>query len=130
MPIVRVDIYSGFPSSYKRAILDSIHGALVHSFKIPEGDRNQTIREFSESDFDRSDGKTKKFTMIEITAFSGRSREAKRELYRQIVANLAASPGVDPNDVLISLNEIELVNWAVQGGKVADEVDLGFSVKV
>lgn len=130
MPIVRVDIYNGFSSTYKRAILDAVHTALVHSFKIPVEDRNQTIREFVEEDFDRSCGKSKQFTMIEIVAFSGRSREAKRELYKGIVTNLESSPGISPNDVLITLNEVELVNWGVQGGQVADEVDLGFEVKV
>lgn len=130
MPIVRVDIYSGFSSAYKRALLDSIHQALVYAFKIPDGDRNQTIREYPEQDFDRSTGKSRQFTMIEIAAFAGRSRDAKRELYSRIVSNLAVSPGIPPNDVLITLNEIELVNWGVHGGQVADEVDLGFKVNI
>jgi phenylpyruvate tautomerase PptA (4-oxalocrotonate tautomerase family) len=130
MPIVRIDILEGFSSNYKRSLLDSVHEALVYSFKIPGSDRNQTIREFSEQNFDRSEGKTKQFTMIEISAFAGRSREAKRTLYSRIVANLVKSPGISANDVLITLNEIELVNWGVQGGQVADEVDLGFQVKV
>ena len=128
--VVRVDIYAGFSATYKRAVLDAIHTALVHSFKTPVEDRNQTIREFAEEDFDRSGGKSKQFTMIEIVAFLGRSREAKRELYKEIASKLARSPGISPNDVLITLNEVELVNWGVQGGQIADEVDLGFEVKV
>ena len=130
MPIIRIDIYAGYSSDYKRGILDSVHEALVHAFKIPDGDRNQTIREFAESDFDRSEGKSKQFTMIEVSAFKGRSREAKRELYRRIVSNLVRSPGIPAVDILITINETELVNWGVQGGQVADEVDLGFKVDV
>ena len=94
MPIVRIDIYSGFSSDYKRSLLNAVHEALVHSFKIPDDDRNQTIREFSDENFERSGGKTRQFTMIEIAAFSGRSREAKRDLYGRIVTNLADTPGI------------------------------------
>ena len=130
MPIVRIDIYSGFSAEYKRSVMEAVHDALVKTFRIPNDDRNQVVREYTDENFDRSGGKTRQFTMIEIAAFSGRSRDAKRELYRRLVENLNKSPGILPSDVLITLNEIDLENWGVHGGQMADEVELGFSVKV
>ncbi|MGD0038017.1 MAG: tautomerase family protein [Bacteroidota bacterium] len=130
MPIVRIEIYNGFDAGYRKKILDGVHQALVDSFKIPDSDRNQLIYEFDDDSLERSANKSRSFTIIEITAFKGRSREAKRILYRKIVENLKTSPGIEPNDIFITINEPELVNWGVLGGKCADETDLGFNVNI
>ncbi len=88
------------------------------------------ISEFDDDHFERSENKSRSFIIIEITAFKGRSRDAKRNLYRFIVENLGVSPGINPEDILITISEPELVNWGVDGGKCADETDLGFDIKV
>jgi phenylpyruvate tautomerase PptA (4-oxalocrotonate tautomerase family) len=129
LPIVRIEIYKGFDSGHKKKILDGVHQALVDSFKILDSDRNQLIYEFDDDSFERSAHKSKLCTIIEITAFKGRSREAKRMLYEKIVGNLKISPGIEPKDILITINEPELVNWGVNG-KCADETDLGFKIDV
>ena len=130
MPIVRIEIYKGFDAGYKKKIFNGVHKALVDSFKIPDSDRNQLVYEFDDDSFERSKNKSKSFTIIEITAFKGRSREAKRMLFQKIVENLKASPGIEPKDILIIINEPELVNWGINGGKCADETDIGFNVDV
>jgi phenylpyruvate tautomerase PptA (4-oxalocrotonate tautomerase family) len=130
LPVVRIEIYKGFDAGHKRKILDGVHQALVESLKIPDSDRNQLIYEFDDDNFERSSSKSRSFTVIEITAFKGRSREAKRMLYQKIVENLKTSPGIEPKDVLITILEPDLVNWGIQGGKCADETDIGFNVDV
>ena len=130
MPIVKIEIYKGFDAGYRKKILDGVHQALVDSFKIPDSDRNQLIYEFDDDRFERNANKSRAFTIIEITAFKGRSREAKRMLYRKIVENLKAMPGIEPEDILITINEPELVNWGIHGGKCADETDIGFNVDI
>jgi phenylpyruvate tautomerase PptA (4-oxalocrotonate tautomerase family) len=130
MPIVRVEIYKGFDTTYKQKILDGVHKALVDSFKILDSDRNQLIYEFDDAHFERSAGKSRSFIIIGVTAFKGRSREAKRMLYQKVIENLKVSPGIQPNDIMIIINEPEMVNWGIRGGKCADETDLGFNVNV
>ena len=130
LPVVRIEIYKGFDAGYRKKILDGVHQALVDSFKIPDSDRNQLIYEFDDDSLERSANKSRSFTIIEITAFKGRSREAKRMLYRKIVENLKTSPGIEPKDILITITEPELVNWGIHGGKCADETDLGFDVNI
>ena len=130
MPIVRIEIYNGFDAGYKKKIVEGVHHALVDSFQIPDSDRNQLMVELNDDSFERSANKSRSFTIIEITAFKGRSREAKRMLYRKIVENLNTSPGLEPADIVITINEPELVNWGIQGGKCADETDIGFRVDV
>lgn len=130
MPVVKIEMYKGFDAQYKGAILESIHEALVWAFKIPDDDRNQIITERDETLFERSGGKTKQFLIIEIVPFKGRSRDAKRNLYKRIVENLERSPGIKPSDTLIYINEIDVINWGIEGGRIADEVQLGFKIDV
>jgi 4-oxalocrotonate tautomerase family enzyme len=129
MPLVRIDMYKGRSAQEKKVILEAVHRALVSAFKIPENDRNQRIYEFDEADFERRSTRSKAFLIIEITAFQGRSREAKKRLFATIVENLSAQTGISPSDVMIVIHEPPLENWGI-GGKPADEVNLGFSVKV
>jgi phenylpyruvate tautomerase PptA (4-oxalocrotonate tautomerase family) len=53
---------------------------------------------------------------IQITWNEGRSLEQKKALYQAIVAGLAASPGVRPEDVLINLVEVRKENWSFGRG--------------
>lgn len=129
MPLVRIEIYKGKEKAYKQAILEGVHKALVSAFRIPENDRNQRIFELEEENFERNTNKTDRFTIIEITAFRGRSPEAKRKLYREIFDNLHRDPGISETDILIYLNEPDLENWGIKG-LPASEINLRFEVNV
>jgi phenylpyruvate tautomerase PptA (4-oxalocrotonate tautomerase family) len=130
MPLVRIEILKGKDTKFKKAVMDGVHRALVDAIKIPEYDRMQTLYELDPENFERSAGKTENVVLIELTIFKGRSPEAKKKLYSDIVANLEKSPGIDPKDVLIVIHEPELINWGVDGGKPASEADLGFNINV
>lgn len=130
MPLVKVEIIRGRSSDYKKAVLNGIHSALVEAFKIPDYDRNQRLYELERENFEFSNTKTEQVTLIEITAFKGRSFEAKKNLYLAIVRNLGESPGIKGTDITIVLHEPPLENWGIWGGKPASEVDLGFKIEV
>ena len=130
MPLVRIDIIEGKSAGYKKTVMDGVHDALVEAFKIPQDDRNQLISEHSRADFETRSTRSENFTLIEITAFAGRSLEAKRKLYSQIAANLARSPGIKSEDILIVIHEPPLDNWGIHGCKPASEVGIGFKVNV
>ncbi len=130
MPLVRITIRSGKSSNYRKALLDGAHNALVQAFKIPENDRYQILQEHDPEHFEAPQAKTENITLIEITAFKGRSNEAKKELYRAIVENLAKNPGIKGDDILIIIHEPPLENWGIRGGRPASEVNIGFRVDV
>lgn len=130
MPIVRIEIYKGRTADYKHAILDGVHRALVDAFKIPDDDRNQILYEHSSENFERRSIRSESFTIVEITAFKGRSFDAKKLLYSEIVKNLKLNPGIEGNDIIIILNEQPLGNWGIHGGKPANETDIGFNINV
>lgn len=130
MPLVRVEIFKGKNNAYKKALLDGIHEALVASFHIPDHDRMQRLYELDPDKFEIAPSKTDQCTLIEITAFPGRSLQAKKDLYRAIVTNLGKSPGIDGNDIMIVLHEPPLDNWGIRGGKLPSEANLEFDINI
>jgi phenylpyruvate tautomerase PptA (4-oxalocrotonate tautomerase family) len=128
MPIVHVHVRAGRPAAERQAILDGVHAALVTAFRIPESDRNQILHEHAAEHLES--GKGPAFTLVEITAFPGRSADAKRTLYREVVANLKAAPGIPPASVMIVLHEPPLESWGIRGGQAGSDVAIGFKVDV
>jgi hypothetical protein len=87
------------------ALIDAVHSALREALKVPETDRTLSLIEHPASHFAVPPCRGEKFTLVEVTMFSGRSLGAKRTLYRAIVRNLAAH-GVPMLDIKITLIEI------------------------
>ena len=111
------------------AVIDAVQSALREALKIPEGDRTLRLIEHPPSHFAVPPGRGEKFTLIEVTMFSGRSMSAKRTLYQAIVRNLAALD-VPPSDIKITLIETPPENWGIRSGTPASEIDLGFKIDV
>ncbi len=111
--------------------MDAVHAALVAAFRIPPRDKHVRLlvhepHRFAvppaQTDPDRS-------TLISIDCFAGRSIEAKRKLYAEIVTRLSAL-GIPPDHVSITLRESATENWGIRGGQAACDVELGFNVSV
>lgn len=127
MPLVHVHLRAGRSLAERRAILDGIHAAFVEAVKIPATDRNQLLHEYAPEDFEARYGTDAVF--VEAMLFPGRSRDAKRALYRLVAENLERA-GVPRDRVLIVVHEPPLENWGIRGGQCAADVDLGFKVNV
>ncbi len=70
-----------------------------------------------------------RLTNISLFVLRGRSLSAKRQLYKNIVDNLAPL-GIPAQCILIKLHEIDAENVGVRGGQAVCDVDLGYSVHV
>jgi phenylpyruvate tautomerase PptA (4-oxalocrotonate tautomerase family) len=124
MPLVTVTLREGKPPAWKHALLAGVHRALVAS-GVPEADRFQRVIELSEDDF-RFDGtypdlaspRSGDFVLIEILWSVGRSVKVKRKAVADIVDALRASPGLDPDNVMIAFKETQWENWAFGGGRL------------
>ncbi len=129
MPLVKIETRRSLKVAEKKNLFNAVHSALREALGILEEDRNIRFVSYSPEDFQVPPGKTLNFTLVEITLFAGRSPEAKKNLYRNIVGNLGEL-GISPVDVFIVLHEVPLENWGIRGGIPASEVDLGFDVQV
>jgi phenylpyruvate tautomerase PptA (4-oxalocrotonate tautomerase family) len=121
MPLVRVSLRRGKPAAYRKAILDGIYQAMISTFNVPNEDRFMVINEHDEPDFSYSPtylgiNRTDDLILIQLTVSNTRGVEQKKALFRQIVENLRASPGVRPEDVFINLVEVVPANWSFGNG--------------
>jgi phenylpyruvate tautomerase PptA (4-oxalocrotonate tautomerase family) len=129
MPLVTIETRRGLPPVTKRQLFDATHEALMAAFKIPDHDRGQRLIEYAPEDFEIPPGRGERFTIVTIEAFAGRSIEAKRALYRELVNRFEAA-GVPKADVFIVLKEIPMENWGLRGGIAGCDIDFGFQIKV
>ena len=110
-------------------LIEAVHSALQEALKIPPHDRLLRLVEHAPSHFAVPPGRGERYTLIEVTMFSGRSLDARRKLYRAIVQNLATL-GIPATDIKITLIETPPENWGLRGGIPASEIDLGFKIDV
>jgi phenylpyruvate tautomerase PptA (4-oxalocrotonate tautomerase family) len=131
MPSTLIEVRRPYGPEQESGLVEAVHAALVDAFKIPEEDRCVRLLSYEPHRFICSPELTKPecYTVITVTAFSGRSLDAKRELYRGITERLKVL-GIPPSHTKIVLNEVPRENWGLRGGMPASEIDLGFKVEV
>lgn len=120
MSLVRIDLRKGKSTAYRQEVGRAISEALVSS-GVPAKDRFQIIAEHEPENFLFDPDylgirRSEDLVMIQITWSEGRSLAQKKALYQAIVAALAASPGLRPDDVLINLVEVKEDNWSFGRG--------------
>jgi len=111
------------------AVIEAVQSALREALLLPDWDRTLRLIEHAPDHFAVPPGRGPRYTLIEVTMFSGRSMAAKRALYRAVVRNLE-KVGVPAGDIKITLIEVPPENWGIRGGHPASEVDLGFKIEV
>jgi phenylpyruvate tautomerase PptA (4-oxalocrotonate tautomerase family) len=121
MPLVRVSLRKGKPAAYRKAVLDGVYRAMISTFNVPDEDRFMVVNEHDEADFSYSNSymgiaRTDDLLLIQLTVSNTRGVAQKKALFRQIVENLKASPGVRPEDVFINLVEVLPDNWSFGHG--------------
>lgn len=131
MPNVLIEVRRQYPPEQETALMGAVHAALREAFKIPAHDRTLRLVVHDPHRFAVSPelAKPEAYTLITIDAFAGRSIEAKRNLYQEIVRNMEKL-GIPKDHVTIVLNEVAQENWGICGGQAASDVDLGFKVDV
>jgi phenylpyruvate tautomerase PptA (4-oxalocrotonate tautomerase family) len=121
MPIAHISLRKGKPSSYLKALSDGVHRALVEAFDVPADDRFQVIHQHEPEElvFDRhykGGPRSDDFVLICITAGKPRSTPVKEAFYRRLTEVLAESPGIRPEDVMVSVTLTEFDGWSFAGG--------------
>ncbi|WP_299481431.1 tautomerase family protein [uncultured Roseibium sp.] len=121
MPLVHVSLRTGKSDSYRQAIFDGVYRAMHEEFNVPEDDQFMTVTEHTAANFrygasyldiHRSDD----LVFIQITANNTRTLEQKKALFRRVAELLGEEPEIRPEDVFVSLVEVEKENWSLGNG--------------
>jgi phenylpyruvate tautomerase PptA (4-oxalocrotonate tautomerase family) len=131
MPYVLIETRREYSEAEEAALIDAVHGALQRAFRIPPEDRHVRLLAHRPHRFAVPPGTAQpdRFTMVSIDAFAGRSLNAKRDLYRQIVESLEPL-GIPRDHVSILVRDLARESWGIRGGIAASDVELGFDVNV
>ena len=131
MPSVLIEVRHRYTQEEEIALMEAVHLALREAFKIVPGDKHVRLIVHEPHRFayppDREHPDL--YTHISIDAFAGRSLDAKRKLYKNIVERLEAL-GIPRSHVKILLREIPKENWGIRGGQAGCDVELGFKIDV
>jgi len=131
MPSSVIEVRRRYRDDEEVAIIDAVHNALVAAFEIPPSDKHVRLICHEPHRFAHSPtlAQPELYTFVAIDCFAGRTVQAKRNLYREIVDRLKVL-GIPPDHVTIVLRESAVENWGIRGGQAACDVDLGFNVNV
>jgi phenylpyruvate tautomerase PptA (4-oxalocrotonate tautomerase family) len=131
MPSVLIEVRRSYNPTEVEALIEAVHSALRTAFQILPNDRNVRLLVHDAHRFACPPGchQPERYTHVTIDAIAGRSLDAKRALYREIVENLERLD-IPRDHVKIVLRDIPRSNWGIRGGQAACDVDLGFDVEV
>ena len=115
MPLINISILSGKSPEYIKAVGDSINSAVIETMGFPMDDRYQIIHEVDSERF-QLQGRDGDRVMMHLVMRAGRSNESKQAFYKKVVENLAANPGVQPENVMITISENHDIDWSFSDG--------------
>ena len=121
MPLVRIALRAGKPPEHLRAISDGLYAAMREAFAVPEDDRFMLVSQHRDAEFVYDGGylgieRSDDLVIVQITCNNTRTLEQKKAFYADVARRLAASPGLRPEDVFISLVEVPKENWSFGNG--------------
>ena len=131
MPHAQIDVRRQWTPDEEASLIDAVHGALVSAFRIPPNDKHIRLVVHEPHRFATPPGLVDDefATIVHVDAFAGRSIDAKRALYREIVDRFGTL-GIAPACVSITVRDIPVENWGIRGGQAACDIELGFDVNV
>lgn len=118
MPFVNIAILEGHDREYAEAVADSVNEAAITALDFPPDDRYQLIREFPAHAL-QLQTRTADRVMLHLVLRSGKTDAQKKAFYRRVTDNLAARPGIDPYNVMITLTENNDIDWSFADGKAS-----------
>lgn len=104
-----------------------VHDALVEGFGLPQDKRFHRFFALEDADFVYPEGRSERYTILEILMFAGRSEQAKKRVYALLYAGFNGL-GIGPEDLEVVLLESPRVNWAIRG-LPGDELALSYVVE-
>jgi 4-oxalocrotonate tautomerase len=122
MPLVRISLREGKTAEYKKALADGVHRAMIEALDVPALDRFQVVTEHPAGDLIYDPTylgvqRTDNIVLVQITLSTGRKPPQKRKLFKLMAEILAESPGLRPQDLMVSLVEVAWENWSFGNGE-------------
>ena len=106
-----------------------IHSCVVDALQLPADKRAHRFIGLDTGSMLAPAGRSRAYTIIEITMIEGRSTETKKKLIRLLFDRIQQEVGIDPVDLEICIYESPASNWGFRGMH-GDEIQLDYRIDV
>ncbi len=128
MSQIKIYGHAAHLNEHRTAISDAIHSCAVSELGLPEDKRFHRFIPLEAENFIHPNDRSKKYTIIEVSLFEGRTVETKKAFIRALFAIFAEARLALANDLEITLTETPRHNWGIRGVP-ADELSLNYNVE-
>ena len=112
----------------RHELSDALHAALVDAWQYPPDKKFQRFVWLDDDDL-VAPQRGPRYLVVQVVAFTGRSREARRELIRQMYERVCGPLDLPVDDLEIVIIESPRESWGIRGVS-GDELTLGYTVEV
>ena len=112
----------------RAAVSDTIHAAAVEVLGLPSTTRFHRFFPMSPEDFPTPDGRSERYTIIEVLMFVGRTTETKKSFYQRLYRDFEQAFDIKPIDLEITIIETPRHDWGIRGS-AGDELALSYRVE-
>jgi 4-oxalocrotonate tautomerase family enzyme len=113
----------------KSQLSEVIHSCVVDALAFPKDKRAHRFFLLEPEDFYYPEGRTPRYTIIEISMFEGRTVEAKKKLIHLLFERIQQILNIRPEDVEVTISETPKHNWGFRG-QTGDEISLNYKVEM
>jgi 4-oxalocrotonate tautomerase family enzyme len=113
----------------KGQLSDVIHSCVVDALAFPKDKRAHRFFPLDAEDFYYPEGRTPRYTIIEISMFEGRTVEARKKLIHLLFERIQHTLNIRPEDIEVTISETPKHNWGFRG-QTGDEISLNYKVEV
>ena len=114
----------------KAELSDVIQATMTQVIGLPENKRAHRIIPLAKEDFYYPDGRSERYTVIEINMMQGRKVETIKSLIKALFQNIENEIGIPPIDVEITIKEQPPHCWGFRGMAGDEAQDLNYNVQV
>ena len=112
----------------RTALSDTVHTAAVHVLGLPATKRFHRFFPMTAEDFPTPEGRSGKYTIIEVLMFTGRTVATKKAFYQRLYRDFAQHLGIEAIDLEITIVETPRHDWGIRG-QAGDDLTLAYRVE-
>ena len=107
---------------------NTVHSAAVDVLGLPATKRFHRFFPMTAEDFPTPEGRSQKYTVIEVLMFTGRTVATKKAFYQRLYRDFAQDLGIEAVDLEITIVETPRHDWGIRG-QAGDELTLTYRVE-
>jgi hypothetical protein len=115
MPQFTMYGYSSFQPSVRDAMSEIVAECARAELGVADGSWAHRFLALDPADFRRPDGRSERYTVVEVRLFAGRPTEVKKAFYAAMYEQFADRLGIEPIDLEIVLIDTPRHDWAARG---------------